>query len=233
VSGLSNIKSELLAEQTQEQIYQYILKTPIPVGTKLPNEFKLGELFGVGRSTIREAVKLLVSRGVLEVRRGSGTYVVSTTPADLDPLGLRHVEDKAALALDLVNVRLMLEPGIAEMAALYAKEEDVRRLRELCEVVEEKIRTGGDYIEEDIAFHCCVARCSGNKVVEQLVPIIDTAVMMFVNITHKKLADETISTHRAIVEAIGEGDPIGARTAMMMHMTMNRNLIKQLVEERR
>lgn len=233
MNGLSNIKSELLAEQTQEQIYQYILKTPIPVGTKLPNEFKLGERFGVGRSTIREAVKLLVSRGVLEVRRGSGTYVVSTTPSDLDPLGLRDVEDKAALAFDLVNVRLMLEPGIAEMAALNAKEEDISRLRTLCSVVEEKIRTGGDYIEDDIAFHCCVAECSGNKVVEQLIPIIDTAVMMFVNITHKKLTEETIMTHRAIVEAIVERDPIGARTAMMMHMTYNRNLIKQLVEETR
>ena len=85
---LSNLKNKLLAEQVQEQIYQYILETPIAVGAKLPNEFELGDRFGVGRSTIREAVKLLISRGILEVRRGSGTYVVSTTPVDMDPLGL-------------------------------------------------------------------------------------------------------------------------------------------------
>lgn len=228
---LSNLKSKLLAEQVQEQIYQYILDTPIAIGAKLPNEFELGDRFGVGRSTIREAVKLLISRGILEVRRGSGTYVVSTTPVDMDPLGLRAMGDKMALALDLVNVRIILEPGIAEMAALNATDEDVEKLRRLCDSVEEKIQCGDTYIEDDIAFHTCVAECSKNKVVEQLIPIIDTAVLMFVNVTHKKLTDETIMTHRAVTDAIAEHDPIGAKTAMMMHMTFNRNMIKQLMAE--
>ena len=80
MDGFSNLKHALLAEQVQEQIYQFILNTPLSVGARLPNEFELGRKFGVGRSTVREAVKLLASRGILEVRRGSGTYVVSTTP---------------------------------------------------------------------------------------------------------------------------------------------------------
>ena len=223
------MKSKLLAEQVQEQLYQYIVSTPIGIGDKLPNEFELGEKFGVGRSTIREAVKLLISRGILEVRRGSGTYVVSTTPADLDPLGLSTVKDKMALAMDLVNVRIILEPGIAEMAALNAEAADVDKLRDLCDRIERKIYNGENYIEDDIAFHTCVAACSKNMVVEQLVPIIDTAVMMFVNVTHKKLTRETIMTHRAVTDAIAEHDPIGARSAMMMHMTFNRNLIKELM----
>lgn len=228
---LSHLKNKLLAEQVQEQIYQYILTTPIACGSKLPNEFELGEKFGVGRSTIREAVKLLISRGILEVRRGSGTYVVSTTPIDLDPLGLRAVEDKMALAMDLVNVRMILEPGIAEMAALNATKEDIVKLKGCCDLVEKKITSGDSYIEDDIAFHTCVAQCSKNKVVEQLIPIIDTAVLMFVNVTHKKLTDETVMTHRAVVNAIAEHDPIGAKSAMMMHMTFNRNMIKKLMKE--
>ena len=228
---LSHLKSKLLAEQVQEQIYQYILNTPIAIGAKLPNEFELGEKFGVGRSTIREAVKLLISRGILEVRRGSGTYVVSTTPMDLDPLGLGAVEDKMALAMDLVNVRMILEPGIAEMAAMNATARDVERLRELCAVIEQKIETGENYIEADIAFHTAVAKCSGNMVVEQLVPIIDTAVMMFVNVTHRKLTQETIMTHRAVTDAIAERDPMGAKSAMMMHMTFNRNMIKDMMKQ--
>lgn len=229
---LSNLKSKLLAEQVQEQIYRYILDTPIAIGAKLPNEFELGDKFGVGRSTIREAVKLLISRGILEVRRGSGTYVVSTTPVDLDPLGLGAVEDKMVLALDLVNVRLILEPGIAEMAALNATPGDVKKLRGLCDLIEEKIKSGESYIEDDIAFHTCVAECSKNTVVEQLIPIIDTAVLMFVNVTHKKLTRETIMTHRAVADAIAERDPVGAKSAMMMHMTFNRNMIKQLMKDR-
>lgn len=231
MKDLANIKSKLLVEQTEEEIYQYILRKPFEVGEKLPNEFELGERFGVGRSTIREAVKLLVSKGILEVRRGSGTYVVNTTPAEMDPLGLQGLTDKMTLAMDLVDVRLLLEPGIAEMAAWNATEEDIKKLRDLCDEVEYKIRADEDYIKADIAFHTCVAECSKNKVVEQLIPVIDTAVLMFVNVTHKLLREETIATHRAVVDAIADRDPIGARTAMTMHMTYNRNVIRKQKKE--
>ena len=115
----SHLKSKLLAEQVEEQIYHFILDTPLSPGSKLPNEFELGEKFGVGRSTIRDAVKLLSSKGIVEVRRGSGTYVLTTALGVGDPLGLSAVQDKTALALDLVNVRLLLEPGISAMSPLY------------------------------------------------------------------------------------------------------------------
>ena len=209
----SHLKSKLLAEQVEEQIYHYILDTPLDPGSKLPNEFELGEKFGV--------------------RRGSGTYVLATALGVGDPLGLSSVQDKTALALDLVNVRLLLEPGIAEMAANNATDEDIARLRRLCERVEAKIHDGDRYIEDDIAFHTCVAESSKNMVVEQLIPIIDTAVMMFVNVTHKKLIDETIMTHRMIVEAIEAHDPIGARNAMTMHLAFNRRMIKELYDKDR
>ncbi len=230
MSDFSHLKSKLLAEQVEDQIYHYILDTPIEPGAKLPNEFALGERFGVGRSTIREAVKLLSSKGVVEVRRGSGTYVVTTTKGLSDPLGLRSIKDKNRLALDLVNVRLLLEPGIAEMAAQNATDEDIERLRRLCERVELKIHEGERYIEDDIALHTAIAQSSKNMVVEQLIPIIDTAVMMFVNVTHKKLVDETIMTHRMIVEAIANHDPIGANSAMVMHLNFNRTYIKKLCD---
>lgn len=232
MEDLSNVKSKLLAEQVEEQLLQYIRTKPVAVGGKLPNEFKLGEMFGVGRSTVREAVKSLVTKGILEIRRGAGTYVVSVSTVEEDPLGIRNAEDKISLALDLVEVRLLLEPGIAEMAAIHASPGDVRKLRRLCDQVEEKISRGENYIPDDIEFHTCIARCTGNKVMEQLIPIIDTAVMMFVNVTHKKLTEETIRTHRMIVDAIAAGDFVGARTAMTMHLTYNREKIKGMMEER-
>ena len=117
MSEFSHLKNKLLAEQVEDQIYHYILDEALEPGAKLPNEFALGEKFRVGRSTIREAVKLLSSKGIVEVRQGSGTYVVTTVKGLSDPLNLRSVQDKNALAFDLVNVRLLLEPGIAEMAA--------------------------------------------------------------------------------------------------------------------
>lgn len=233
MNEFSHLKNKLLAEQVEEQIYHYIVDTPLTPGSKLPNEFELGEKFGVGRSTIREAVKLLSSKNIVEVRRGSGTYVQAIAPGAGDPLGLGAVQDKTALALDLVNVRLLLEPGIAEMAAANATEEDIARLRSLCERVERKIHEGERYMEDDIAFHTCVAESSKNMVVEQLIPIIDTAVMMFVNVTHQTLTEETIRTHRMIVDAIAAHDPLGARNAMTMHLTYNRCAIKALYDAER
>ena len=204
---------------------------PLEPGAKLPNEFELGGKVRRGaRSTVREAVKLLSSKGIVEARRGSGTYVVTTAKGLSDPLNLRSVQDKNALALDLVNVRLLLEPGMAEMAALNASDEDIERIQRLCDRVESKIHSGDLYIEDDIAFHTCIAESSKNMVVEQLIPIIDTAVMMFVNVTHKKLTEETILTHRMITEAIARHDSIGARSAMVMHLNFNRNCIRKLYD---
>ena len=101
----------------------------------------------------------------------------------------------------------------------------------LCRLIEKRIAREESYIDEDIAFHTCIAECSGNIVVKQLIPIIDTAVLMFVNVTHRRLTKETIQTHRAITDAIAEHDSIGAKTAMLMHMIYNRDMIKQLIKE--
>ncbi len=101
---------KLLGDRIEDGLMRYILEEPVEVGQKIPNEFDLARRFGVGRSTIREAVKGLVSKGILEVRRGSGTYVVSTCLPDNDPLGLSKLQDKYKLALELFDVRLMLEP---------------------------------------------------------------------------------------------------------------------------
>ena len=114
------LDTRLLGDQIEDELMHYILETPIEVGNKLPNEFELGEMFGVGRSTIREAVRSLVSKGVLEGRRGSGTYVIDTSSNDLDPLGFSKQKNKYKLAMDLLEVRLMLEPEIAANAAKNA-----------------------------------------------------------------------------------------------------------------
>lgn len=222
---------KLLGEQIEEELMNFIRQEPIEIGQKIPNEFKLAEKFGVGRSTIREAVKGLESKGILEVRRGSGTYVISTCSLGDDPLGLSRLKDKYKLALELFDVRLMLEPEIASLAAEYAKEEELAQLVRLCDETEQMYRNGVDHIPKDIEFHACIARCSKNRVVETLIPVIHTAVMTFANLTHRTLMQETIETHRAIVNAISDRDPVGARCAMVMHLTYNRQALVKLLKE--
>lgn len=222
---------KLLGEQIEDELMNYILLEPMEIGQRIPNEFELAEKFGVGRSTIREAVKGLVSKGILEVRRGSGTYVVRTAPLDADPLGLSGLQDKYKLALELFDVRLMLEPEIASRAAEYATEDDLSQLKQLCDETEQTYLEGKNHIPKDIEFHTCIARCSKNRVVETLIPLINTAVMTFANLTHRLLMQETIETHRAIVNSIIERDPVGAQCAMVMHLTYNRQaLIRQMKE---
>ncbi|WP_300280148.1 FadR/GntR family transcriptional regulator [uncultured Subdoligranulum sp.] len=219
---------KLLGAQTEDDLMSYILGTPVPIGEKLPNEFELGQMFQVCRSTIREAVKSLVTKGILEVRRGDGTYVKSHCSLAEDPLGLSRLDDKYKLALELMDVRLILEPEIAASAAAHATPENKAELQALCGEVEQLCLSGEDHTSKDIAFHTCIARCSQNRVMEMLVPIINTAVTTFASLTHRTLRRETIQTHRAITDAILAGDAVGARCAMVMHLTYNRQTIVEL-----
>ena len=183
MSELSSIKSQALTERIEERLFAYILDNHLNVGAKLPNEHELAAHFEVSRGTVREAVKLLVSRGVLRVKHGSGTYVASLFPLHANPLGLDAVEDKLQLALDLTDVRLMLEPTIAALAAQNRTDEEVEQLAEYCDAVREKIEAGEDYLIEDMRFHWFLAKCSHNMVVEPLMPIIDAAVISIANNT--------------------------------------------------
>lgn len=225
------MERKLLTTQVEDDLMTYIVQTPVPIGGKLPNEFELGEMFQAGRSTVREAVKSLVTKGILEVRRGDGTYVKSHRTLTEDPLGLSKLGDKYKLALELFDVRIVLEPEIAAAAAAHATAENKATLQKLCDEVEQAYRAGKDHIPQDLAFHTCIARCSQNRVMEMLVPVINTAVMTFANLTRRTLMEETIQTHRAIANAILEGDAMGARCAMVMHLTYNRQAIVQLQKE--
>lgn len=223
-------KSKPLADRTAERLQQYIKEKNIKIGEKIPNEFALAAEFTVSRGTIREAVKELKLKGILEIRRGDGTYVISNYVKEEDPLGLGQVKDKYSLALDLVNVRIMLEPEIAELAAEQIEDEEISGLKKRCDDVEKRIITGQDYIKEDVEFHAYIAGCSKNKVTKQLIPIINNAVATFIDVTDKKLKDETIKTHRQIAETIASRDRIGAKCAMMMHLMYNREAIKKKLE---
>ena len=222
-----------LGSRLEEELMNYILREPIEVGKKIPNEFDLAEKFGVGRSTVREAVKGLVTKGILEVRRGSGTFVVSTSTLEEDPLGLSKFQDKYKLALELFDVRLMLEPEIAVLACEYAEPEELVQLKTLCDEVENLYLAGKNHIKKDVEFHTCIARCSKNRVVEILIPVINSAVTTFANLTHRSLMNETIESHRAVTQAILERDAVGAKCAMVMHLTYNRQMIMKLLKEQK
>lgn len=226
----NSVKS--LPEQIAEKITHYIIENDLQVGDKIPNEFELGEILGAGRSTIREAVRILASRNILVIKQGAGTYVADNTGVSDDPLGLIFAKDKYKLAQDLFQVRIILEPEIAAIAANMATDEEIEEIFVHCNKVEEMIKNDENHMLEDVKFHESIARCTDNMVIEKLIPIINTSVAVFANITSRQLKEETIITHRAIAEAIAEHNSTDARHAMTMHMLYNKNKIKELIEKK-
>lgn len=219
-----------LAERVADQIAGLIADNKFQKGEKLPNEFQLAEAVNVGRGTIREAIKILVSRNIVEIRRGLGTFVSEKTGLTDDPLGLSFIEDKSRLVLDLMEVRKMIEPDIAALAAKRASEEDVEKIRQACAAVEEKIYQGKEFVTEDIEFHEVIARSSKNQVVPNVIPVIHSAIEVQIQVTNAKLTEKTIVTHRAIAEAIAKRNPEAAKEAMQEHMQYNQEHIEKIVE---
>ena len=145
-----------------------------------------------------------------------------------DPLGFAFIRDKAKLTRDLLEVRLIIEPPIAALAAKNALSEEIDELKKLCLEVESLLLSGEDYIEKDVLFHKKIAETSKNIVIPNLIPIISVAVDLFTKRTGKKLSTETVETHRAIVEAIEAHDSTAAYEAMYMHLMYNKNLLKKI-----
>ena len=219
-----------LSERVARQISDLIKERNLSAGDKLPNEFELGESLNVGRGTIREAVKLLVARNCLEIRRGKGTFVTEELGRVSDPLGFEYVADKARLAEELYEIRAQLEPWIASLAARRIRDEEKEELQRRRAAVEEKILTGADHGEADVAFHHCIARCTHNDVLTEILSIVTYSVQLFTRFRDPGILLRTLETHRAIADAICAGDEEAAREAMLRHIESNRESIEMLRE---
>lgn len=226
--NIQDKKEMSLAERVAEQINQLIIDRNIHKGDKLPNEFELAQSLNVGRGTIREAVKLLVARNCLEIRRGKGTFVTDKTGQVSDPLGFAYVADKAVLAGELLEIRLELEPWIASLAATRITEEEKEELRAHCDRLEEQILSGRDHGELDTAFHKYLAKCTHNSVIAEMIPIITYGIQMFTKFRDPQLLKDTIRTHREITDAVCANDPERARSSMYKHVEDNRESIMML-----
>lgn len=223
--------SKPLVELISEEIINFIINENFNTGDKLPNEYELAAKLGVGRSTVREAIKALISRNVLEIRRGAGTFVSKKLGVADDPLGLTFFKDKHKLALDLIEIRFMIEPRIAALAATHATDEDIEQMAKLCDEVELLINTGENHVAKDVEFHTCIASSSKNLVMPNLIPIINTAIALFIDLTHSVLKKETIETHREILESIQNRLPNRAHDAMLLHLAHNRRNLEKRMED--
>ena len=210
-----------LSEQAADRLYEMIADEGIySPGSKLPNENELSEELQVSRTTLREAISFLVAQGVLEIRRGKGTFVVSELPAaGLDLTELAGIRSRVR-AKDLFEMRLIFEPATAALACQRATEEELEQIRRRAERVEEEAQRGGDWPAADQEFHLAIMRASHNEYMRRLYPIINGAVNEILQINHNRqyMMDTALADNRLILEFLLQRDEAGARHAMSIHM---------------
>ena len=214
-------KKTKLSEQTSDRLYEMIVdEQRYAPGSKLPNENELSEALQVSRTTLREAISFLVAQGVLEIRRGKGTFVAEELPAaGLDLTSLAGLRSRVR-AKDLFEMRLIFEPATVALACQRGTDEELRQIQKKAERVERIAAEGGDWPLADQEFHWAIIKASHNEYMRRLYPIINSAVNEILQLSQNRqhMQDIALNDNRLILEFLLKRDEAGARHAMSIHM---------------
>jgi DNA-binding FadR family transcriptional regulator len=226
-STTRSVKRSRLADQVIEQIRKLVADETYRVGDRLPAEGELSEMFGVGRSTIREAMRVLSHRGLVEVRHGEGTYVTSHTIRE----SMEERLQRAVLA-DIYEARLYLELALAELAAQRRDSKDVAAMRK-CLKQRKTAATAGDvpaYFDADFAFHLAVAKAAKSPalydVYESFVQTVRAPLIHAV--TPEYIRTERDSLHAQLCDAIAAGSAREVRRLVRSHL---RGSLKEIARQ--
>jgi len=214
-----------------ESIRELIVSGEWGPGTRLPREADLAAQLGLSRNSLREAVRALALARVLEVRQGDGTYVSSLEPSELlAPTQFATHLLRGSTVLELFEVRRMLEPEAAAMAARRADDEIKRELRhELDRMIDAGDRVE-DLVAADAAFHDVIGRAPGNAVLRSLLQSLSTSTIrarLWHGMQDEVALDVARSEHERIYEAIVAGDADLARAATTLHISSNELWLRQ------
>lgn len=194
-----------LVDQVIDQLRSAVIKQEWPVGHRIPPETELAASFGVGRNTVREAVRALSHSGLLEVRQGDGTYVRATSEVSGAVRRLCGSELR-----EVLQVRRTLEVEGARLAATARTAEELRKLTVLLDQRDEaqRVRRFEDFVRTDAEFHLTVVRCGHNTLLTELYRGLTEAVAASVAATSRvDFGDTEEIEHRGLLNAIARRDP--------------------------
>ena len=208
-----------LSDKVAEMMLETILSNRLEVGDRLPSERELGEQFGVSRTIVREAVRALVAKGVIEVRSGSGLRVAAVDAAQVSESMSLYVRGSRVDFEQIHEVRALLEVQIAGLAAERCTDEEVAQLRE----IDERLKGAGDDVEaaarNDLEFHRRIALATHN---ELYLVLMDSIGASLIDIRRANLGSgstpDTLAQHQAILDAIAAHNANAARAAMADHL---------------
>jgi len=213
MSGTVNLTQSLV-----QKLGSSIVRGELPAGKSLPIEAELGKKFGASRTVMREAVKILSTKGLIGQRPRVGTYVHPENKWDLlDAEVLTWILDRHFshdLVREFLEVRLGIEPAAAALAAVNATAEDKELLRQKLDKMKGAMNGHFDPVAADIAFHATILEISHNRFFHQLTPIVETALRFSIRLTNKtKGAVADYDAHDKVYRAIRNGNADGAARA--------------------
>jgi GntR family transcriptional repressor for pyruvate dehydrogenase complex len=211
-----------LTEAAIQKIRQLVADGELLPGQRLPPEADLAEALGTSRSTVREAVRALVTTQVLDVRRGDGTFVTSLRP-ELLLAGIGAAADllQNEFTLELVQVRRILEPAAAALAATRMTEAVLEQL-EQCLHLMSVASSQEELVRYDEEFHCIVAATSGNATLASMLNGVSsrtTRGRAWRGVIEAGATDRTVSEHTEILAALRTRDPKLAEATALMHVS--------------
>lgn len=197
------------------RIKDALLSKALRPGDYLPSETELAQTLGIGKSSVREAVKMLQAMGVVEVHRGHGTVVRRHPGPDyISPLVFQLIME-AGYPDDLVELRLMFEPAFCVMAMERATAEDHDRILEAMERLDRSARTERPAADDDIAFHLAILKATRNPLVIRIGETIFQLFKPSISVSMQHIADRAVEDHRRIFDAFRSGDAAELRAAVV------------------
>lgn len=231
---LNRVKTIDTVDAIVEQILRLIRDGTLAPGDRLPTEGELMEQLNVGRSSVREAKRVLAARGVIDSQPGRGTFVSQLESGMLDDL-LDSVLLQALLAketlVELQEVRDLLESQVVLLAVKHATDEDLQAMEDCLRQAEES--DDPDVPRLTIDFHRAVAAATHNSVLMQLYDVISGMLLEYQRPLYERYADldAEIRDHRAIYEAVRQHDVERAQTIMREHMSGVRVFLDRFVDQ--
>ena len=216
-------KRSSLTDQTASLLYnQIVSERKYAPGDRLPSENILAEELGISRTTLREAIRLLTAQGLLNVRRGSGTYVSDVLDAQTDP-DIRKLESLRIQAKDLYELRLIFEPATAKLACMRATDEERGTIIALGQQVVDELSSGNHsgWQTADLRFHHAIVRATHNDFFCQLIPLISRAFpvgLAMAEGSERTLREIPKQDNPDICQAFASHDPDFAEMAMSLHI---------------
>ncbi|MBA3780495.1 MAG: FadR family transcriptional regulator [Nocardioides sp.] len=208
-----------LYEQVAEQITTWISQNGLTTGDRLPPERELASRLGVSRATLSQALVALEVIGVVAVRHGDGTVVTGSPGASRIADAIRAHADRLP---EIIETRDALETKIAALAAVRRTDEDLARINDALQVMEEDVEAGGRGVEGDERFHGAVTAAAHSRLLARLMDEIGDLIKesRIESLSQPGRPRDSLAGHRAVADAIAAGDAAGAATAMHEHVEM-------------